>query len=377
MYATSLARDALFILRVIGRLSAVALPCMLPACGGSDTEVSAGNDEDREAPDSERGDAGSKPRPDAGTKKPDASRTDSGSTPKPTTPDEPREDECAAIEKTTPAGRTAVDVIFVIDTSGSMSDERDKVRANLAAFMADFESTPADMHVVVVTEGDPASATVDRTKYRFVNARVDSKLLYTVAGATLPLYADSLRPNAVTHMIFISDDNDIFPGDAFKAAMEDQLGHPFTFHAIVGTPQGGCGGLSFGGMIGTNYTSLAEATGGMNLEICTEDYSEVFGQLKNGIVDAVPLPCDYPLAEAQGGSFDATKLQMVHTPEGGEPSQFPKASTREACGDKTGWHYDDEANPTTVNLCPAACELVRSGGTIQIVLGCPPDIILI
>ncbi|MET0283753.1 MAG: vWA domain-containing protein [Polyangiales bacterium] len=371
MYATSLTRT-LHSLRLV---FALALPCALPACGGSDTTVSADADEDREPPESERVDAGSKPRPDAGTKKPDAARPDAGSTKPP--PDEPMEEECAAIEKTTPAGRTAVDVIFVIDTSGSMSDERDKVRANLAAFMADFESTPADMHVVVVTEGDPASATVDRSKYRFVNARVDSKLLYTVAGATLPLYADSLRPNAVTHMIFISDDNDIFPGDAFKAAMEDTLGHPFTFHAIVGTPQGGCSGLSFGGAIGTNYTSLAEATGGMNLEICTEDYSEVFGQLKNGIVDGVPLPCDYTLAEAQGGDFDATKVQMVHTPEGGEPSQFPKASSREACGDKPGWHYDDETNPTTVNLCPAACEAVRTGGTIQIVLGCPPDIVLI
>jgi hypothetical protein len=375
MFVTSLTRDSGRVLRFVSRLAWIGLTCSQVACGGGDTPTTTA-DEDEEVP-GERTDAGTK-KPDSGSKAPDAgTKKPDSSSPRPIpVPEDPGEEECAAIEKSTPAARTAVDLIFVIDTSGSMLDEREKVRANIAAFMADFESSPADTHVVMVTDSDPASATVDRTKYRFVSSSVDSKVLYATAGATLPFYADSLRPNAVTHMVFISDDNDVFPGDAFRAAMEDTLGHPFTFHAIVATPGGSCGGL-FGGGIGTNYTDLADATGGMNLDICAEDYSQVFGELKKGIVDAVPLPCDYPLADAQGSDFDPGKVQMVHTAEGGDPMQFPKATTRDECGDKPGWHYDDEAKPTTVNLCPAACEVVRAGGTIQIVLGCPPDPIYI
>ena len=43
-----------------------------------------------------------------------------------------------------------------------------------------------------------------------------------------------------------------------------------------------------------------------------------------------------------------------------------------ACGAFGGWYYDDEANPSTIILCPATCETVRGdeSGKISVVLGC-------
>jgi hypothetical protein len=46
------------------------------------------------------------------------------------------------------------------------------------------------------------------------------------------------------------------------------------------------------------------------------------------------------------------------------------------CGDKVGWYYDDPAKPTTVVLCPKACESVAAGGSVDIAFGCKPIILL-
>ena len=67
---------------------------------------------------------------------------------------------------------------------------------------------------------------------------------------------------------------------------------------------------------------------------------------------------------------------MVYTDEDHDDREFPKASSESACGNKVGWHYDDAAAPTTIELCPAACELVKKGGSIDIALGCPPSTVI-
>lgn len=323
--------------------------------------------------------AGKQPgaKSDGGTSRPPASRDEPEEE-----PDEPEQkprqnpDECAAIEKSTPAGKTAVDVIVVIDTSGSMLDEVLKVQANISKFMTDFAAAPADTRVVMVTNADPAGPGVDRARYRFVPAEVGSGLLYTTLGFVYATFADFLRPNAFTHLVMISDADDFVPGPIFQDSMKMTLGHDFVLHSVV-SEAGPLGGCALGNVPGGNYSSVAKATGGIDISICTEDWSTVFAELQKAVVEAVPLPCDYPLTEAKGKDFDPLKLQFQHTPEGGKATEFPKAASKEQCRDNTGWYYDDGSDPKNLHLCPRACEAVRTGGKVEIVLGCPATPIVI
>ena len=41
------------------------------------------------------------------------------------------------------------------------------------------------------------------------------------------------------------------------------------------------------------------------------------------------------------------------------------------------WYYDDNAAPSQVLLCDAACGSVSGGGGLKITLGCKPDLVAI
>ncbi|MFT3927860.1 MAG: hypothetical protein QM778_35360 [Myxococcales bacterium] len=300
--------------------------------------------------------------------------------------------ECAAIRKEAP-GKGGVDVIMLLDTSGSMLHATTQVVQNLSKFIQDFEGSKADLHVVMITGSDPANGTPvagDKSRYRFLKSTVDSKQLFTVALNQFPNYKDFMRPNAATQFVMITDDEDAIDPAMFRSQMEKLLGHKFTQHAIasedfmgtacyseaIGCPvipgvppiPAVCGAAA----IGKRYYSLAMMTGGKTMSICKADWQPVFADLKNAVIDAVPLPCDYPLADAKGDDpIDPQKVQIVYS-NNGKDSEFPRAKTRDACADKEGWYYDNPDAPAVISLCPSACAAVQAGGSIDLGFGCEP-----
>jgi hypothetical protein len=370
------------------------------ACGKSDPQLSDDKDFATEPGDDER---------DGGTNARDAARTDAktpdkkpdSSTPKPVKPDD-GVDQCAAIRQDAPPATGGVDVIFLIDTSGSMLHAITQVQANMATFVQNFEGTAADTRVVVITGDDPARGSPvagDTERYRFIRSGVDSKALFTVALTQFNAYKDFLRPGAATQFVMITDDNDIIPPPTFESEMEKLLGHSFTQHAIASENVNGqpcisetqkanplcsigftipavCGAAS----IGDAYYKLADSTGGEKLSICKADWTDVFDRLRSAVIEAVPLPCAYPLSQASSAEFDPQKVQVVYTPadgaNAGEDQEFPKATSIDQCGSKVGWYYDNEANPTSIQLCPAACDAVAAGGSMDVAFGCEPRVFI-
>jgi hypothetical protein len=304
--------------------------------------------------------------------------------------DVPRDDACASIRRDAAPGRAPIDVVWLVDTSASMFDDIAQITQNIASFMKDFESSTADTRAVMITLADPAAGTAlaaDAARYRFVPSIVESGMLYTVALSRFDSYKDFLRPGAATHFVMVTDDEDRIGGEMFRAQMEQQLGHAFVLHAIASPNENGrpcanpsCGGawlpLACGAVaVGDNYNTLADATAGEKISICTDDWGEIFTRLSSAVI-ASALPCAYPLADATSAAFDPERVQVVYTPEGKGDREFPKASSRSSCGTKPGWYYDDDSGPTSVELCPAACELVQQGGSIDIALGCPPTTVI-
>lgn len=371
-------RQAVFALALLG-------------CGGNnppelgdsvDPSIGTGDDDDDGRDAGTKKDASKDPKPSEG-------KNDSGV--KPPDPDD-GVNKCAGIRQDAPPASGGVDVIFLIDTSGSMLHAITQVTQNMGNFVQNFEGTAADTRVVVITGDDPARGTPiadDQDKYRFIGSEVDSKMLFTVALTAYPQYQDFLRPGATTMFVMVTDDEDIVSPTDFRSAMEEQLGHGFIQHAVASESVNGLPCISeaqawnplcvapipavcAAAAIGKNYYQLADDTGGVKQSICKADWVPVFDELRAAVIEAVPLPCSYPLANATTTKLDPEKVQLVYTPAGGEDEEFPRVKAQDACATKNGWYYDTNEGPTTIQLCPTACETVSAGGTLDIAFGCPP-----
>lgn len=291
---------------------------------------------------------------------------------------------CGSIKKEAEITRGPVDIVWVVDSSGSMADEFLNVAINLGAFADNLEKSGANARVVMMHAFsqllDPVTSTPlgqDQNRYRYLWTNVDSWNSLRVLLNEYDKYKDFLRPGAPKHLIVVSDDesNPLLGGmlaSDFKPMMESKLGGEFFFHAVVADGNNGC----FGASVGAQYIQLASQTGGQMMPICTSDWSALFAKLQSAVIESAPLPCDFEIPPPPDGEvLDPNAVQVVFTPAGGSESEFPRASAADKCGSNTGWYYDDESAPARIEFCPEACAQVKKGGAVGIAFGCAPSVI--
>ena len=291
-------------------------------------------------------------------------------------------DECSAGSETADVELGPADIVWVIDGSASMLDEIMAVQQNITNFANQISMAGIDHHVVMVANADVAAPTplgADPEHYRFVLANVDSRNSLQVLLDTYSLYSDFMRPEAPLHFVVVTDDNSFLQHAQFKDQMEALAGKPFFFHSIAsedapGPCIGACGlPLVCGAFApGFEYYALSDLTGGQKISICTADWSQVFGPLQEAVIASAPLPCDYPIPPPPTGeSLDPAKVNMEFiATDAMDPAVLPRAESEADCADNAAWFYDDPAAPTTLRLCPSACELAQGGGTVNIAFGC-------
>ena len=345
-------------------------------------------------------------------------------------------DVCESIGESTEPGLAAVDIVWVVDGSGSMIDEAERLQMEMDNFVMDISSAGVDTHVVLVGQDDlvPANSQLAMSgNYRFVEDDVDSWNSLERLVARFPDYSDFLRPFAHVHFIVVTDDESRHPGgtpmdraNTFMGEMEGLLDADYSVHAIaspgnVGDPP--CGpeprptqqvfdccaayaltlyilppaagaplncdqvtaevtpqlcprALASAAAPGVTYYTLADLTGGVTQSICQDDWTPVFGSLKDAVVESAPLPCNYEIPDAPTGMvFDRSKVNVKFTPTGTDPSTvapFANVAAADDCGDSTAWYYDNPEAPAEVLLCPETCDLVGSGegGAVEVLFGC-------
>jgi hypothetical protein len=298
--------------------------------------------------------------------------------------DDDGDGSCASIKKEAEITRGPVDIVWVVDSSLSMSDEFLNVAANLGAFADNLEKSGANARVVMMHAFsqllDPVTSTPlgqDKDRYRYLWTNVDSWNSLRVLLNEYDRYKDFLRPSAPKHFIVVSDDesNPLLGGMLardFKSAMEGKLGSEFFFHAVVADGKSAC----FGASVGAQYIELASQTGGLTMPICTSDWSALFAKLTSAVIESAPLPCDFEIPPPPDGDMlDPDAVQVVFTAAHGSEAEFPRASGADKCGSSTGWYYDDADAPTRIEFCPAACAQVKKGGAVGIAFGCAPTVI--
>ncbi len=317
-----------------------------------------------------------------------STQDDGGMTTRPDT-GRPPITECARDVRTAETRTRPVDIVWVIDNSGSMSGEAGIVQDNMNSFAASIGASGIDYHVVVMTMSGfvnvPPPLGTDAERFLFANVNVQSHDGLSALVNNFSTYSSFLRADAMTHFIAVTDDESSLDWMSFRTQMESQLGHGFTFHAIASPPgsthceppgfcivrEDGCEGPEDDATDnGDEYWGISGATGGQQFSICTNDWSSLFASLTSAIAVPMPLPCRFVLPPPPDGmTLDRMRVNVSYTPSGSSTETIiPYVGGFGSCGPSGGWYYEDD----DIVVCPATCTTISAdaAGRIDIVLGC-------
>ncbi len=241
-----------------------------------------------------------------------------------------------------------IDMIWVIDNSGSMEQEAAEVRRNLDNFMTSI-SARVDLKVTVISNADAkfgvtltpealasghaqivqtvqsrnllslaASALCPDTEtavpgigplgllFKICNASGSAKQLGDFKGVNeiRGLALKRLRPNSAKVFVFVTDDDAegvITPGNFLSSIKVDKsAAHVYAFR---GDTAGDNCDISRKGLA---YDALALATGGETFDICLVDWSPQFAKLTSNVIDIANSKNIFTLSEL--GSLTIKKV---------------------------------------------------------------------
>lgn len=301
------------------------------------------------------------------------------------------------------AETSPADFIWLVDQSGSMSNEAMNIEQNFAGgFWQRLEAAGVRYKIVMVAKADDGNVPVcipppvggaqcgERGNNFFQsNVHIDGDtalltLISTYDGAVDP-WSGELQAHSEKAFIAVSDDDvGSYDDSAFLAAIatlqpagvfgtvEDP---DFVFHSIVGLANEAgpsepivsttCGGLGEVVSAGSAYQRLSIATGGARYPVCNQNYNPAFQQIVDTAVQRTT--CRYSLDAAGLAATDRQKLNVTYITGGGTENPLPLAPAG-SC--EQGWQYN--ATESKAVLCSQTCADILNdpGGTIRFVTGC-------
>ena len=211
-----------------------------------------------------------------------------------------------------------VDVVFVVDTSGSMYEEKDLLEKNLSSFLLQFQNRNADVDYQIHIVG---------RDFDFPNMSGNVNLVGTSVGsndALAILYnfihfginGQFVRPTSTVEAVIITDDNakrdlsvrilpypnsdfgngdygqtyDLLDADDFTELMS--VNHPnlnLHINGLVGKTEGRVNDWCHISETGTEYEKLAAMPRfkGLVADLCTDDWSPLLSELAANIIKRV------------------------------------------------------------------------------------------
>lgn len=311
--------------------------------------------------------------------------------------------ECAAKElKAEPA---KVDLIFIVDASGSMSEELVQTQQNINAFAQTIGKSGLDYKVLMIAGTDicvppplgGASCASKPPRFYNVPVHVESNdalqiLTDTYDNASSSSYYKAptpwmnyVRPEAVKIFVVITDDDSYMQDADFDKALlakkppgmfGDANGRKYIFDSIVGW-QPGTAPLSTQQCTtavntGLVYQRLSKLTGGLVDSVCNTSFAAVFDNLAKGVTKRLACELDVPVQE-DGTPLDPDKVVVQFTPSGEDARKLVQVTGPTKCKKiDDGWYYDDPSDPKKVILCPSTCDDVSgdTGGEMKVLFGC-------
>ena len=332
------------------------------------------------------------------------------------------QDSAAAVSTSKP-----VDIIFIIDNSGSMGQEIEGVQNNINTnFAATIGASGIDYRIIMIaTHGDfngpesicissplsghscspiPAEPTLTNS-FKHYSIEVGSHNSLTQAlnsynaadgfGLAPNGWSEWLRPDSFKVFLEFTDDSATdFTATEFDdallaldpAAFGTAAERNYVFHSIVGLQAKDAGDptaphlpsdpietvkCAVGAVnAGVNYQALSVLTGGLRFPLCEPDhYDVIFQVVAEGVVESVGLPCTFtPPAAPDGETVDLNSVVVTYTPGGGEASSLERVSDEAACADNS-WYINGDGD---ISLCPTTCTAAEAdeAAAVEILTGC-------
>lgn len=327
---------------------------------------------------------------------------------------------CAGLSAEAEAELLPTDVIWAIDTSGSMTASFPAIQQALADFSQRMVDAGIDAHIVLLAGAvglcvpPPLGSGACGAAASAGGAAPDSRepaLLHldlpfgsTQGMATLldnhPAYKHLLRPNARTHLVLTEDGQPPQSPQQVIDHLEGRAAATFTpawnpplapaswvFHGVVckdGVGTGTCL-LAFGAPQTT--LALISQTGGLlsNLDDAGNGSGiDPFGQLLEALAEQVivgaRVSCDYEIpAPPEDMLFDRDAVNVIYVDGQLIETTFPRVPDELGCDAHLGWKYDDPLQPSRVVLCPAACEAVQAdvAARVDVKFGCQTEVLVV
>ncbi len=330
----------------------------------------------------------------------------------------PKEEACETLSDEASLTKKPVDIIVVIDNSGSMTEEAQAVENNINAnFGQIIEQSGIDYRVIMIAAHGSASgdqsvciraplsgtncspipaAPVNGARFFQYDTEIGStnsltKLISTYATTDIHNFAPGgwktwLRPNSIKTFIEITDDESSITADSFEQQLfalspagtfGTATDRQYVFHSIIGivpnspatdawkpTDPKKNAMCDTAADPGARYEDLSIRTGGLRFPVCeTSSYDAVFKAAAQDVIESATIACDFtpaPLPEGQVYS----EAYIEYTPGiGGAAELFLEVPDSASCS-ATGFTRDEMTGRIT--LCPAACDKVKGDETAQL-----------
>jgi hypothetical protein len=315
---------------------------------------------------------------------------------------------------------TPADIIWVVDTSGSMIDEAAAVQTNINTFSQQIVASGIDVHVVMLAAYPffflpgvcvPAPLGSGMCPPNGTDTKLpnfwhhETVVIESVDGAwklitTFPQYKFMLRPEALKYIVVVTDDDsrnhpdssgDAGPydnqPDKFIAdysnldpMLKNSIGGPnWKLSAIYSFTQ--CANAA---QVGQVWKQIVDKTGGVHGDICSclnptacaQTFQTVFNELATKIIQgSQPLTCEWAIPPPPAGqTLDPSKVNVDFIDQvAGTKETIYHVNDAAACDPVLGgWYYDNNTAPTVVKACPASCDKITAAvnGKINVVFGC-------
>ena len=258
-------------------------------------------------------------------------------------------------------GEVSVDILFVVDNSGSMSSNQANLKNNFDDFIAVFGAAGVDYHIALITTDDasfignvitPADADpitefndqVDLIGYH--GSAYEKGLWYAYAStdvggdAALGSPTGFSREHARLVIVYVSDEPDgshmsYGSGGSTTMTTSDYSAHLLSLksssdlvvaHAVAGDYPSGCS-TNGGAQFGDGYYDVVTDLGGTFMSICATDWSVTMDTLATDSMATMSFPLSNdPIEDTISVSIDSVL--------------------------STDWTYDSSANSITFTVAP-------------------------
>lgn len=299
--------------------------------------------------------------------------------------------------------RQPADIIFGVDTTGSMGEEIGFTEQNMNAFSQQISAAGIDVRVILISglkdgmqpipvyldgvcvdsplgAGSCPADSNPPSYFHLPHALADWDILQAYIDL-YPMYRDHLRESSFKTFVSISDGDvaanpvqqqPINSMDKFVSAVSQlepssAMWKNWRYSAIYSFSA--CG---VGNDVGVVHADLVKHTQGIAGDLCLQDFGPVFDDLAKQVTEIVALACDWEIpAPPAGELFDPRKTNVQLTIDAvTEP--LSNAPTIMDCGTREGWHYDSEETPQRVVACPSTCARIQAArdAQVSVLFGC-------